>query len=720
MKRLLIAFVFLCAAAGTAIGQPIADKLLQARRCLDQGKLTEARQLIGPIGGQDSLNTVALYGRAMIDEYYGYQWEALISYLALAPKEGGFLPAIEAFTRLAIDLDYLPNARKMAAIYITKEPSNPKPYLAMAKINMLEHAFDSARAYIAEAAKRTTDAREIGLWVAEIEARSGAVDSALGLLSRARPESSRHFQHRAEIYHFLNMIDSTVAGLQRALDLDKTNITLKLQLGWYLYDVRRLKEAKDLVHQVTSQAETCGEAFVLGAYVERALGHSIEADLSFYKFLELNLNSPLSLDRYADYQTAFHDDKAAVGDYQSAYIMANNKGYPDDYLRRLYLKMMNSLLANRDIQGAIDFLEDGKLLLAGLPEANFLKAELMRRFPEASDSTRLLIDDSLSFYDANRHWLELAAAYYSRAGQIDRAIGIYRKLIDLPYPEQDYYSGLLALYATTKNSLAADGLAASLPLRFRQSRKLLEDFYDLYHAIGQKAQATAYAEALYRMAPSHLPYAVSLAKLYEEQGRADAARDLLARYAQKYPDDPQAHYQLADMEYHAGRMDSILSRLNRAAALDTAYGAAYELRGIYLRDKGNIDSAMANFRRAALLGWPSPYSYYYLGEYLLQKGDSLDRAAGLGMAAIRFFGADRRGYHLLGRVYLAQAKYKLAQTQFLAALKLSPEDAEIHFLLGKTLLKSGSVDQAKVHLNDALKYNLASPEREEAEKLLRE
>ena len=153
MKRLLIAFVFLCAATGVAVGQPLVEKLQQARYCLDQGKLTEARQLLGAIGGQDSLSTIALYGRAMIDEYYGYQWEALIAYLSLAPKEGGFLPAIDAFTRLAIDLDYLPNARKMAAIYITREPSNAKPYLAMAKISMLEHAFDSARTYIAEGAK---------------------------------------------------------------------------------------------------------------------------------------------------------------------------------------------------------------------------------------------------------------------------------------------------------------------------------------------------------------------------------------------------------------------------------------------------------------------------------------------------------------------------------------------------------------------------------------
>ncbi len=720
MKRLLIAFVFLCAATGVAVGQPLVEKLQQARYCLDQGKLTEARQLLGAIGGQDSLSTIALYGRAMIDEYYGYQWEALIAYLSLAPKEGGFLPAIDAFTRLAIDLDYLPNARKMAAIYITREPSNAKPYLAMAKISMLEHAFDSARTYIAEAAKRMADNREIELWLAEIEARSGAVDSALGLLSRVKPESARHFQHRAEIYHYLNMVDSSTASLQKAIDRDKTNITLKLQLGWYLFDARRLKEAESLVHQVTSQAEKCGDAFILGAYVEQVLGRSIDAELSFYEFLALNLNSPLSLDRHADYLTAFHDDKTAVVDYQSAYIMANNKGYPDDYLRRLYLKMMYSLLANRDIQGAMDYLDDGKLLLAGLPEANFLKADLMRRFPEAADSAKLLIDDSLSFYGADRHWLELAATYYSRGRQVDRAIGIYRKLIDLPYPEQDYYSGLLALYAKTKNTLAADSLAASLPFRFRQNRKILEGFYDLYNAAGQKAQATAYAETLCRLAPSYLPYATSLAQQYAEQSRADAACDLLTRYARKYPDDPQAQYQLAEMEYRVGKTDSILFRLDRAAALDTAYGAAYEFKGIYFRDKGNIDSAMANFRRAVRLNWPSPYSYYYLGEYLLQKGDSLDRAAGLGLAAIRYLGVDRRGYHLLGRVYLTQKKYKLAESQFLAALKINAEDAEMHFLLGKTLLEMGSVDQAREHLNDALKYNLASPEREEAEKLLQE
>ncbi|MCK4301506.1 MAG: hypothetical protein KAW91_01965, partial [candidate division Zixibacteria bacterium] len=85
----------------------------------------------------------------------------------------------------------------------------------------------------------------------------------------------------------------------------------------------------------------------------------------------------------------------------------------------------------------------------------------------------------------------------------------------------------------------------------------------------------------------------------------------------------------------------------------------------------------------------------------------------------RYFDRDPRGYHLLGRVYLTQEKYKLARSQFFNGLKFAPEDAELNFLLGKTCVTLGRKAEAKKHINKALKNKLPSPQREEAKKLLR-
>lgn len=721
MRRLSFCLIIPLLLIIAGCGRSVEDKWRDIQRLLDVGRFSEAEQEIDKIAATDSLSTGAFYGRALLDEYHGYVWDAYISCFEAVKPDKEFVPALKKYIRLGIELGSLDAARQATGMLISRCEQDPDGYLYLAEIDMLENQLDSARAAVDKAASFSDDDPTIRLYKAELDLHSydsTAIRATLDRLSETEYTKPDHFSHLARLFAYLNMGDSAAFYVRKALELDKENIRLKLQLARYLYDDMFLKEAWDITEKLIAEAGQFGPAYILAANIKGVINKPYDGLEYISNFINFKKFSPIGIEAQADYFFLFQNKYMAITEYDRAYSSAVNLGYPAEYLRPLCYKVQNCCLEKSDIDVAMELLkEDYRLDPEGL-EPDFIKAELMLRFPEVRDSARILVDDRLTENSGNRAWLELAARYYSRTRRIEKAVEIYYLLLDLPYPKQEYFAGLLELYKREKNIAAADSLAEILPLRFEESRELAKRFYDLYDAFGQNEKAVFYAEKLYRKSPGYLPYVTTLAELYAAQNRYEDGLALIDRYVRTYPDDPEGHYRLGGYALHNGRYESVLQCSERSLSIDSAYGSAYELKGLYFREKGNVDSAVYYFRRTVMLKWPTPLPYYYLGEYLLQQRDSLNRAAGLGMAAVRYFDRDPRGYHLLGRVYLTQKKYKLARSQFFKGLKFAPEDAELNFLLGKTCVILGRNAEAKKHINKALKNNLPSPQREEARKLL--
>ena len=722
MRRLSFCLIILFLLIIAGCGRPVEEKWGDIQRLLDIGRLSEAGQEIEEIAAADSLSAVAFYGRALLDEYHGYVWDAYISCFEAVKLDNEFVPALKKYIRLGIELGSLDAARKAADILISQCEQDPDGYLYLAEIDMLENQLNSAHAAIDKAASFTDDDLTIGLYKAELDFRSydsTAIRKALDRLSGTEFTKADHFSRLAQLFAYLNMGDSAAFYVKKALELDKGNIRLKLQLARYMYNDRFLKEAWDISEKLVAEAGQFGPAYILAAYIKGVIDKPYDGLEYISNFINFKKPSAIGIEAQADYFFLYQDKYLAIMEYDKTYSSAVNLGYPAEYLRPLCYKVQNCCLEKNDIDLARELLKENYRLDPEGLEIDFIKAELMLKFPEVRDSARILVDDRLAENSGNPAWLELAARYYSRTRRIEKAVEIYHLLLDLPYPKQEYFAGLLELYKREKNTRATDSLAAILPWRFELSRELAERFYDIYNASGQNEKAVFYAERLYRKSPGCLPYMMTLAELYAGQDRYEDGLALIDLYVQTYPDDPEAHYRLGGYALDNGRYESVLQCSERSLSIDSAYGSAYELKGLYFQKKGNVDSAVYYFRRTVMLNWPTPLSYYYLGEYLLRQKDSLDHAAGLGMAAVRYFDRDPRGYHLLGRVYLTQEKYKLARSQFFKGLKFAPEDAELNFLLGKTCVTLGRKAEAKKHINKALKNKLPSPQREEAKKLLR-
>lgn len=701
-------------------GKTPEDKLASASDLLAQGKFDQAKSMIDNLVKADSTAPDALYGQGLLLQYRGLDWDAMLKYMAAAPLQNGYFPGMKAFVNIAIKLDYLTNARKMAVILSNRDPEDPEWYLKLAEIDMLQAAFDDARHELNQADSLGADQSDLTLAQAELAFRSYDSDSisqAIGSLMQVRLTDPAQYDRLASLYRYMNMYDSAVAAERRAVDKAPKDVEYRLQLAQYLFDQRHLHEAHDIVDTLLSETTEFGPAYILDSYILWASGDDVDADVKFLKFLNTVKDSPIGMEKNGDLYGYFGKSRPAQMAWQTAYTVANNMGYPDDYVARVYIKMENGFLEDRNLAMAIDYFEDGRKLLSGSPQIYFFEAELKSRFPETLDSARMMVDQQLQNNWSDQLWLELAGRYSYRVRRYDQAVEIYRRLLELPYPKEIYLVNLLSIYALHENWQATDTIAASLPIRLRGSRQVQEKLYDVYVASEQWESALKYAENLYHLAPGYMPYVKNLAQMYTRQNRIDDAHRLFETFTASFPTDPEGYYQLGFYEFKHDMVDLIPGRFQKALAIDTGYAFGYELKGLYWQKKGNLDSATYYYHKAIGLQQATGESYYYLSEYHFKKGDSLSYAAGLAMAAARYL-SDRRGYLLLGNIYYAQGKYKLARLQYYKGMTLFPKDAEFKFLLGKAHFKLNERAKAKKYLQEALEGNLAESEQSEAKKML--
>jgi len=701
--------------------QTVEDQLKQAQNDLRIGKFDRAQKVIDDIAAADSTSPETVYGKGLLDEYQALEWEALLKHLEAAKMGGGYAPAMDAFTRLAIKLEYFENARRMARIYINQQPDNPAGYQYMAALSIRENQLDSARVYLAQAETRTKDSRDIVLTEAEIAFHSydeETIRAALAKLSQTRFETTGQFQRLASLYHYLNMSDSALFYSRQAVEKDPADLGGRLQLAQYLFDEMRLEEAYKVVSGLTSDAEEYGGAWILSAYIKWALGDKGSAEKDFYKYLGDHDLSPIPLEKHGDFYTYFDEKISSVTDFEAAFVMAANLRMPDDYIFGLYLKLMNGLLDNRDFAMAVEFYEEGARIKPGTFEVSFIEAELKANFAASADSAKMMVDDRLDKFWNDSRWLAMAGRYFIRRNQLDQAAKVYTRLTQLPYPKLDYFKRLLEVHERNNDLDAVNLLADNLPLRFRGSRIIQETFLDIYTEAGQKDKAAHYATLLYGHSSEYLPYVVQLSGLDAETGKRAEGRRILVKYTDQFPKSAAGQYQLARFDFQNGDLGTVPPLIDRCLAIDSGYAFAMELMGQYLQAKGQDDSSMIWYEKAIRLNWPTPMAYYNLAEYLYSGHIELNRAANLAMAAVRFMGVDPRGYLLTGQIYYDLGIPKTAKLQFIKGIHLFPDNPEFHFYLGKTQVQLQEKDDAKASLTKALELKLASPMKEEAQKLL--
>lgn len=246
----------------------------------------------------------------------------------------------------------------------------------------------------------------------------------------------------------------------------------------------------------------------------------------------------------------------------------------------------------------------------------------------------------------------------------------------------------------------------------------LQRAYQLRHGVADREQRRI--EAGY----------YSLQEQYEDEAQS------LSVLVSLYPDDEEAHQQLAGAYYDLDRLDTAIAELREVLRLNPSSASAYQTLVLYLARSNQAEAAIAAAREAQQRGAESPQIHWGLGLAYLGQGNvaiarqefhrigqgtetdrnlqelclaitdlyegKLDTARAeltKQIEAVRAVSGELQSFrrYLLGRIHLLQGDSRKAELQADVILRMPSADLQIVDLLNAGILyaQAGRIDQAR-------------------------
>ncbi|MBK3773691.1 tetratricopeptide repeat protein [Azospirillum brasilense] len=194
-------------------------------------------------------------------------------------------------------------------------------------------------------------------------------------------------------------------------------------------------------------------------------------------------------------------------------------------------------------------------------------------------------------------------------------------------------------------------------------------------------------------------------------GRVPEAAVLYRRVLEADPTNPNALYLLGMAEWQSGRPVAGLSLIGRALRLNPGWIEARVNRAIILDKVGHPTEAAADWRRLTLFDPGHPQAWRNLGDAFQAQGDAgAPQAIDALHRAVRLDPNQAEVHHDLGVVLRRAGRLDEAVDSLLRAIAVKADLAPAHMNLGNTLLERGDDDAARDSLRRALALGPASPE----------
>jgi tetratricopeptide (TPR) repeat protein len=383
-----------------------------------------------------------------------------------------------------------------------------------------------------------------------------------------------------------------------------------------------------------------------------------------------------------------------------------------------------ALAANPSFHAALKNLAVNELAMGLALEAQKHFAELLRHVPDDPVAHLALADASYAAKDystAIPHFEKSRALHAGNARAIVHFARSYREtqqqekalhLLEQMPAEADaatrFEAGLLLA------ELERYGLAAAL---FEQARQGYPDAYELgfnltlaYWKAGEPAKALRAGEELAAPGQARPELYNLLSRIYEASGETKKAYEALRTATQLDPTDPDNYIDLIDL---------CLDHRNADLGLEIADIAVERLplsrrlrlqRGVVLAMKGRFDDARESFDAAIALEPRNGLTHVAMALIYMQM-DRVGEAVEILRKRRAEAPNDALAHWFLGEALNRQgarpgsSEEEEAMQSLQRSVELQPQLLQAQVLLGKLLLRSGDLDSAAAHLEEALKLD---------------
>ncbi len=300
---------------------------------------------------------------------------------------------------------------------------------------------------------------------------------------------------------------------------------------------------------------------------------------------------------------------------------------------------------------------------------------------------------------------DLAAALrHHRAGRLDEAEKIYRRIID-EQPEQPEILHLLGGIAYQKgdpNTALAFYDRAGAASMGPQSDTLAFNRGNALKVLGRREEAIAAFQAATEAAPENPAAFYNLGLLYQQGQCFEEAESAYRRAIEVRHDYVAAWNNLGALYHEQGRHDDAESALHQALGHDPDFGDALFNLARLVREQGRVGEAEALLRRYLDQNSDQDQAHRLLGDLLMAQGRT-ELAIDSYRAAIdldrNFFDAHVN----LGAAYSELDRVEEAEAAFRHAMALKPDDVLVRRNLASLLQRCGRGAEAVSVYDEALR-----------------
>lgn len=229
----------------------------------------------------------------------------------------------------------------------------------------------------------------------------------------------------------------------------------------------------------------------------------------------------------------------------------------------------------------------------------------------------------------------------------------------------------------------------------------------VHFMLGQFDKAASHLDIALKFAPTDfdIGYTLALARLKQKQ--LPATQQIFTQMIRSLGDKPEVHILIGRAYRETGYLDEAIEEFKKTIALNPKHpGAHYCLGMSYLLKDGTlkIKEAAVEFR-AELALYPEEFlAIYNLGLACVVER-KYEEAVTLLEKAARLRPQNPDVYLFLGNAYHGLSRFERAVESFNKCIALNPDldktsifAAEVHFLLGRSLVRVGRPDDGEKHL----------------------
>jgi tetratricopeptide (TPR) repeat protein len=201
--------------------------------------------------------------------------------------------------------------------------------------------------------------------------------------------------------------------------------------------------------------------------------------------------------------------------------------------------------------------------------------------------------------------------------------------------------------------------------------------------------------------PAHLASRVFLGEALERQGKLEQAIAAYQQALQLKPDYPDALIHLGTARVAQGRLDDAVAAFDEALRIDPDSSTAHYNLGLALMHLGQLDEAISQFEEALRGDDGFPNAHGALGRALIQRGRRGEALEHLRQEIKSNPQSVEARLNLA--TLLAESDAKEADRLLREALKIAPENPQVHYNLGAFLLMHKRPGEALAPLAEAVR-----------------